>query len=364
MNIGIDISQVAYPTTGVGRYTRGLIEAVLDYDTENSWTFVFSAFRGSLDTKLKERITSSRHRLILLPFSPKMLGFISNVIHIFPIEIVTGPLDWFISSDWTEPKALCKKATIIHDLTYLRFPEVVHKTILKAQRQRMEHIQKESSFVLAVSASTQKDIIELLHIPALKVKVIYTGVTTKTLNKEIIKNVKNKFSISKPFVLSVGKLEPRKNIKRLINSWNTIEQNQYELLIVGPEGWDFDEKNTPIKNVRFLGAVTDDELDALYELCNFFVYPSIWEGFGYPIVEAMLHKKAVATSNLSSLKELGENHSLLFDPNSEVEIKKALLELMKNDSLKKQLGEQAYDFARQFTWKKYINELTNTLKSI
>lgn len=364
MNIGIDISQIAYPATGVGRYTQGLVKAILDNDFVNTWTFVFSSFRGTIDTNLKKRILASRHRFIKLPFSPPMLSFISNTLHIFPVETVTGPLDFFITSDWTEPPAKCKKATIIHDLTFLRFPEVVHGTILKTQQKRIDLVQKESSLIIAVSETTKKDVINLLHIDPLKVKTIYSGVTTTIPNKKVLDTIKNKFHLQKPFILSVGKLEPRKNIKRLITSWNGIEQNEYELLIVGPGGWDFDSKNIQHKNIRFLGKVTDEELDALYELCNFFVYPSVWEGFGYPILEAMQHKKAVTTSSVSSLKELGAGHSLLFDPNSTEEIKKALVKLMKDNEEKEQLAKQGFDYAAQFTWKRYMEHLINALTTL
>ncbi len=364
MNIGIDISQIAYPATGVGKYTQGLTQAILDNDFTNTWTFVFSSFRGAIDTQLKERILASRHRFIKLPFSPPMLSVISNTLHVIPIETVTGPLDFFITSDWTEPPAKCKKATIIHDLTFLRFPEVVHGTILKTQQKRINLVQKESSLIIAVSETTKKDVVDLLHIAPSKVKAIYSGVATAIPNKKIRDTIKNKFHLQKPFILSVGKLEPRKNIKKLIASWNEIDQNKYELLIVGPGGWDFDSKKIQHKNIRFLGKVADEELDVLYELCNCFIYPSLWEGFGYPILEAMQHKKAVATSDVSSLKELGAGHSLLFDPNSTEEIKKALVVLMKDDEKKEQLARQGFDYAAQFTWKRYMQHLINALTTL
>lgn len=363
MNIGIDISQIAYPATGVGRYTQGLVEAILDYDKANRWIFVFSSFRGRIDEKLKKRILASRHRFIKLPFSPKLLSFISNTLHIFPIEMVTGQLDWFITSDWTEPPAQCKKATIIHDLTFLRYPEVVHKTILRTQQKRINHVQRESSLIIAVSNTTRKDTTDLLQISSSKVKTIYTGVTTHIPDKKTLDYIKNKFNIKKPFVLSVGKLEPRKNMERLITSWNEIEHKAYELIIVGQKGWDFDENNKQNRGVRFLGKVSDEELNALYELCAFFIYPSLWEGFGYPIIEAMQHNKAVATSNTSSLKELGEGHSILFDPTSPEEIKKTLITLMSDSTLRSSVATKGYEYARRFTWKTYMEHLISELTS-
>ncbi|MCX6730434.1 MAG: hypothetical protein NTZ55_01155, partial [Candidatus Roizmanbacteria bacterium] len=144
MNIGIDISQVIYEGTGVGRFTKGLIETILQYDTTNKWTFFFSSFRGKINEELLNKIKNSSHKYIYLPLPPAILSFLWNTLHIIPIETFTGPLDVFICSDWTEPPSKCKKATIVHDFAYLRYPETVHKIILETQKKRMNWVRRES----------------------------------------------------------------------------------------------------------------------------------------------------------------------------------------------------------------------------
>ena len=357
MNIGIDISQVVYEGTGVGRFTYGLIEAILEYDKNNTWTFLFSSFRGKIDDHLLKKIKKSHHRYIRLPFSPRMLSFLWNTLHILSVERFTGPLDIFICSDWTEPPATCKKVTIVHDFAYLRYPETVHPMILETQKKRMRWVKKESSHIITPSRATQQDVATFFSIPLSKITPLYSGVEIETPTANVLAKVTEKCNISKPFVLSVGKLEPRKNISRLIDAFSNIHAEGWDLLIVGPKGWDKKSDKKINDSIKFTGYVAENELHALYELCQFFIYPSLWEGFGYPVIEAMQHNKAVAASNNSSLVELVKEHGVLFDPLSTEDIQRALVTLMESKEVRASYAEKGFAFAQEFTWKRYYEGL-------
>lgn len=363
MNIGIDISQVIYEGTGVGRFTKGLIETILQYDTTNKWTFFFSSFRGQINEELLDKIKKSSHRYIHLPFPPVFLSFLWNTLHIIPIELFTGPLDVFICSDWTEPPSHCKKATIVHDFAYVRYPETVHKIILETQKKRMYWVKKESSFIITPSKATQKDVAHFFSIPLEKITPLYSGVTIEKPSKDILLIVANKYKLSKPFILSVGKVEPRKNISRLIDAFTTLDTHEWELVIVGPQGWDNNSSQKKSESVKFTGYVSETELHALYELSQFFVYPSLWEGFGYPVIEAMLHERAVASSNNSSLAELVEDRGVLFDPLAPQEISTSLELLMNNKDARSIYARKGFEYAQQFTWKRYYDGLMSLLNS-
>ena len=360
MNIGIDISQVVYEGTGVGRFTTGLINTILMYDTQNSWTFFFSSLRGKINTSLLKKIKESRHRFIHLPFSPTMLSFLWNTLHIIPIETFTGKLDVFICSDWTEPPSTCKKATIVHDFAYIRHPETVHKTILETQKKRMYWVKKEGTYIITPSIATKTDVTKFLSIPQEKITPLYSGVEITKPSGRTVKEVKKKFTITKPFILSVGKAEPRKNIARLIDAFIQTHNTDWNLVVVGPQGWGTSsvQKNNQIV---FTGYVAEMELHALYESSSFFVYPSLWEGFGYPVLEAMLHNKSVAASNNSSLIELVEGHGVLFDPHSISDISAALVKLMNSPDLRIQYEKIGFEFAQKFTWKNYYDGLMKVL---
>jgi glycosyltransferase involved in cell wall biosynthesis len=359
MRIGIDISQIIYEGTGVARYTRGLVEAILKYDKKNDWFFFFSSLRRDLDRDLKKRIRARGYKLILHKAPPTFLTLVWNSIHRLRVEKLVGKFDWYITSDWTEPPSDFPKATVVHDLVYLRYPETLDPVIEENQKKRLKWVKKESRLIFADSTTTGDDLVSLVDINKKRIKVIYPGVEVEKTNKNKVSQIVKKFNLKKDFILTVGKIEPRKNFKRLIEAFTKLKSKEAELVIVGSVGWDKIE--TPQPNIKFLGYVTDEELSALYSSCLFFIYPSIWEGFGYPVVEAMTHGAPVATSNTSSLKEIGQGAAYLFDPLKINEIQKAMEVLINDDPGRKKLSREGEKRARQFTWKNYYEKLIKTL---
>lgn len=363
MKIGIDISQIVYEGTGVARFTHGLVNAILDHDTENEWIFFVSFFRKKLQSDIEEKIIQSRHRLVFLPLPPTALAFVWNKLHIMNIEALTGELDWFICSDWTEPPAQCKKATIIHDLVFKRYPETVAEKIRATHEKRLEHVVKESELIITDSLATKSDVQDILKIPAEKVHTIYPGVTVQKIEKNRVKTILSTLGITQPFILTVGKIEPRKNLNRLIEAYNSLrKKNPHipELLIVGPQGWQNIEDLQNDK-IRLLGHVSDEELYTLYDECLFFIFPSIWEGFGYPAIEAMLLETPVTLSETSSLQELGEDAALFFDPMKVEDIERALERMITDEQLRKNLVKKGLEKGKEYTWKSYYTQLMKLL---
>lgn len=374
MRIGIDISQVVYEGTGVSRFTKGLIEAILTYDKKNEWVFFYSGFRRKLDEELKKRIQDKGYQIIEWKIPPTLLSFLSNEIHNSYLSSIiyhlSSNLDWFITSDWTEPfLPHIKKAAIVHDLVYLRYPETVDEKIRKAQTKRLQHVKKESKIIFADSISTKKDLVELLGINEDRIIVNYPGVETIKPPKNQIERTLQKYNLkNKQFILSVGKLEPRKNLNRLIKAFNQIDNSTIQLVIVGQQGWNIKDGDTPMNrligintNVLYLGFLADNELYSLYSSCLFFVHPSIWEGFGYPIIEAMKLGSPVTCSNTSSIKEIGGNAALCFDPADVSEITQCINELNRNEKLRKELIKKGFERSKIFSWKNYYDTLLTSL---
>lgn len=355
MRIGIDISQISYEGTGVGRFTRGLTEAILTSSGTHGWVFFHSSLRRGLDEDIKKRIIKKGHTLKKWPVPQKILSVLWNDMHTMSIDTILGELDWFISSDWTEPPAHTKKATIVHDLTFKRYPETVESGVRKTQKSRMKWVVKESSLIFADSNATKKDLKEYYSLSESKTVVNYPGV-------EMVKPSSKKIpGLSRPFILTVGKLEPRKNINRLIEAYEKWGNPEVDLVIVGQKGWgDVTKKQS--KSIHFLGHVSDEELASLYLMCLFFIFPSIWEGFGYPLVEAMSMGAPTATSNTSSLKEIGEGASLFFDPHSTESIIQAMDRLATDSRLRNELKEKGLKKAKEFTWKRYIEKMIRELE--
>lgn len=360
MKLGIDISQIVYKGSGVARFTEGLVNAICEYDDNNEWVFFFSSLRQSLDTHILEKIHQKGHRLVTLPIPPTILSFMWNRLHLINIENFTVELDWFITSDWTEAPSTGKKATIVHDLVFMRYPETLDKTILTTQQNRLNWVQKESNIIFADSQSTEDDLRHYFKIPKEKIVTNYPGVTISSSSHINSGKIKEKFNLKKPFILSVGKIEPRKNIEKLIEAYQELQLQEVDLVIVGAHGWGT-LQHSPTDSIHFLGFVSNEDLYSLYKECLFFIFPSIWEGFGYPAVEAMSLGAPTAVSNISSLKEIGEGASYLFNPHDLESIKKALTELTHNDQLRNELKEKGLKKSQQYTWKNYYDTLIKHL---
>lgn len=358
MKIGIDISQIVYPGTGVGRYTKNLINSILKYDSVNNYVFFFSSLRQRIDIKIKNAI-KKKHQLKEYPMPPTFLELLFNRFHKIPIEKFIGPVDIFISSDWTQPVATAKKITIVHDLVYLKYPETLTKSIVAVQTRRMRWVKKEIDLIFADSESTKQDLIDLLKIPENKIKVIYPAVQIPSIYPI------TPISQKRPFILSVGKLEPRKNIPRLISAFQKANLKDVDLLIIGHKGWNNQQSvisnQQSVPNIKFLGFVNDQMLYTLYSKALFFIYPSLYEGFGYPIVEAMSLGCPVTTSNTSSLAEIGKNTALLFNPESEDEIKSAILKLYEDKELRNKLSVAGKKRAKDFSLEKFAESVNQYL---
>lgn len=360
MKLGIDISQIVHTGTGVARFTQGLTDAIFQYDHSNEWTFFFSSLRRKIDTTLSDKIENKGYKLTSQKIPPTLLTVLWNNLHMVKIERFTGNLDWFITSDWTEPPSSGNKATIVHDLTFLRYPETVVSSIRSVQEKRLRLVKKESKIIFTDSEATKKDLIDLLEIEPKRIVVNYPGVEVKVPTPEQITQTQFRYKLHNPFVLAVGKVEPRKNLKRLIQAFNELENSSQELVIVGPPGWETID-TPPNDKIRFLGYVNDTDLYALYALATGFIFPSIWEGFGYPAIEAMQLGCPVALSNNSSLGELGKGAALTFDPFDINAIKNALTTLIEDNKLRTHLIAEGKKKAKHFTWEKYYEKMIKTL---
>lgn len=358
MKIGIDISQIVYEGTGVARFTTGLCQAIISNKTED-WVFFYSTFRRKVPEQLIRDIRRSGYEIIFLPFPPSLLNYIWNTVHTLPITKLIHGLDWFITSDWTEPPAKCKKATIVHDLAFKRYPETIDPVILSTMEKRFNHLQAESDLIFTDSFSTKQDLLTYYQIPEHRIHVNYPGVQIVTPTEDAKDIVAKKYQIAKPFILTVGKIEPRKNLIRLIEAFTQLNRPDIELVIVGPDGWDKISRNH--SNIRFLGFVPDEDLPSLYTLSCGFVLASLWEGFGYPVLEAMLLNKPVAVSNRSSLAEITKDVGIQFDPEDISAIKIGLEQLTKK--VPQEQISKAYDRAGEFNWQTYYTRMITALRN-
>lgn len=176
MRIGVDISQLAYPGTGVANYLRNWLTNLLEIDNKNEYVLFFSSLRGKTPPFLNE-FEKPNVKIKKFKFPPTALNFMWNTIHKHPIENFVGDVDIFITSDWTEPPARkAKKATIIYDMIIFKYPNETHKKIIKTQKRKLDWVKKESDLIFTISQSSKRDIEEILRIDSSKIKVIYPSI--------------------------------------------------------------------------------------------------------------------------------------------------------------------------------------------
>jgi len=261
----------------------------------------------------------------------------------------------------------------ILDVSYKRYPKLFTKLDLLRFETWGKYSIKIASKIITISNSSKDDIIKEYGIPEAKVEVVYPGIKQVSSSKyEVLsmKQLKQKYGIDSPFILFVGTLQPRKNVKRLIEAFSNLvsSMNDLKLVIVGRKGWQYrDILEAPKKfniedKVKFIETVTDEELPSFYKNAEVFVLPSLYEGFGLPILESMRYGCPVVTSNVSSLPEAGGDAALYVDPNNVADIAEKLEKVLTDDKLRDKMIEKGNEQYKKFTWEKSAKKVLQVLE--
>lgn len=328
MVLGMDISQMAHPG-GVGVYTKNLAKALLNQpslDLKFFYSSLRSPFRGGLPNV----------RSYLLP--PTLFEILFNRIRNVSIERFLGPIDIFHSSDWVQPPARAKKVTTYHDVIALKYPHLSLPKIVAVQKRRLKLVEQEIDMVIAVSEATKNDLMKISSIPEEKIVVIYEGVGKHFKPQDELKkkNFRKKYHLPQKFVLAIGGLGERRNLKAIRQA---ISQD-YQLVI----------------SSETIPLLSDEELPVLYSCAEVLLYPSFYEGFGLPILEAMATGTAVITSNVSSMPEVGGEAAMYVDPYNVSDIKDKLKMVMEDSKLRKDMIKKGFNQAKKFSWEKCAEE--------
>ena len=257
----------------------------------------------------------------------------------------------------------------VHDMTFDLFPEV-HTRIKRLYFPFMiRRAVKQARAVLAVSRSTAHDLAKFL--PDCSGKVVVTPLAARSMRQRLEGNPSCAMQISSgPYALFIGTLEPRKNLERLLISWHQLDpdvRGTCRLLVIGARGWMIEGLDSVISkddSIEFLGYVDDTALDMYLSGAMMFVYPSLYEGFGLPVIEAMAAGVPVLTSNVGATKEIAAGAALLVDPRSVDEIRFGLSQLLTNQSLRVELGRAGLERAASFSWQDTANLTLNTLLEV
>ncbi len=248
----------------------------------------------------------------------------------------------------------------IHDLTCWLMPEVHTEANARSLHQMAEHVWRKADGLIAASESAKDDAVRLVGLKPERIMVLYHGVPEEyfSIGPGEIGKVRVKLGLVKPYVLCVGTIEPRKNVDRLLDAWALLPvdvRERFDLVIAGPGGWKADATLARLRDAssgaRYLGYVAEADLPGLTGGATVLAYPSLYEGFGFPLAQAMACRIPSLTSNLSSMPEVSAGGGLLIDPYSTEEIREALLRLLTSSGLREDLGARGRAFAEQtYRW--------------
>jgi glycosyltransferase involved in cell wall biosynthesis len=353
MNIGFDAKRYFHNHTGLGNYSRSLIAIFEKYLTNNHY-FLYNlkkkkTFKIPSNSKNVSEINPTKFwkifknlwRQIGIYYSVK-----NNKLDIF--HGLSGELPWFL------PKNV-KKIVTIHDLIFVRYPKLYNFLDRKIYYYKFKFAAQKADVVVAISEQTKADIVEFLKINPDKIKVIYQGCSSefKQIYSEIQKNnFKEKYQLPDKFLLNVGTIEARKNLLNIVKS---IQNTEIPLVVVGKktkyffeEVEPFIKKNKMENQVIYLKNLSREDLAILYQLATIFIYPSVFEGFGIPIIEAMYSKTLVITTKNGVFPESAGPNSIFIDPNNADDIKNNILDFWNNEQEIKNRVEKSFQFVQKF----------------
>lgn len=263
-----------------------------------------------------------------------------------------------------------KKVVTVHDLIFLRFPEYYQFFDRKIHLWKFRKAVQNADLIIAISEQTKRDLIKYLHVPDRKIRVVYQGChpsfkTEKT--EEFLQKVKEKFNLSERFILNVGTIESRKNLFNIVKA---IHQTDIPLVVVGRKTKYFNKvegfllKNKMSHQVSFLENVSMEELSAIYQLSDFLVYPSFFEGFGIPVIEALFSKTAVITSNTSSLPEAGGENTMYVTPDNLEDLRAKIQFLWNNEAERKRRVTKGFEYVQKFNDQEIANRLMSVYHEV
>jgi glycosyltransferase involved in cell wall biosynthesis len=354
MRICVDATSLLLRSAGVKNYIYYWIRSMQRWSPE----LEVSAFPmlGSVGELDHERSVTGRFGTVA------RIGLLhtANVLGSSVMNLATKGVDVFHASNQVHhvPDGPMLTATL-YDMTCLLMPENHTAANVRAEQRYTDRVLNRAQGLISISEHTKRDAMKLLSIPPERIEVIYPGVPESffEVTAEDIARVSTLFGFTKPYLLFVSTIEPRKNVDRLLDAWEqlpAVERRSFELILAGPRGWAESKTHrrldSGIEGVRYLGYVNERDLPALTAGAAIFVYPSLYEGFGFPIAQAMAAGVPVITSNVSSLPEVARDAALLVDPLNVEELRLAMERLMDEPQLREVLGARGRVIAREYTW--------------
>lgn len=372
MRVGIDYTSAVQQKAGIGRYTRGLVAGLIRFDQDNRYV-LFSAGKDP-----EYRYWPRNFSLKELPISDQKLAALWQRLRLpLPVELITGLVDIYHSPDFVLPPVLAARTVLtVHDLSFMRHPECSSQALLDYLMEAVPRSVERADLIVADSKSTRRDLIDLLQVPEEKILVLYPGLESHFYplqNDYLLRRLLERYDIGYPYILAVGTLQPRKNFVRLIKAYNILVRQYHlphKLVIVGSKGWLYDEIEETISDlglegrVHLTGFVKDEDLPYVYSAADVFAFPSLYEGFGIPILEAMACGTPVVTSSVSSMPEVAGDAALLVSPYDVEALASTVWRVIDDAYLQHELCLRGFKRTKQFDWRETAKKLVRAYRRL
>ncbi len=371
--IAIHYTPALSQTAGIGRYTRGLVDALAALPPPDGLEFLLFVMGKIASTRPWPDHMAWR----AIPLSERTMIRVWHRLHLpLPADWLTGPIDLYHSPDYVLPPLRRAIGVVtVHDLSFLRVPECADPRLRAFLTAEVPQAVARARHVLADSESTRRDLIELLSVSPEKVSVVPAGISPafRRVEDEVRRNaVRIRYGLPQRFILSVGRLEPRKNYVRLIQAYAQLRRRwapPQHLVIAGGYGWLYEdilrepERQGVSDWVHFPGFVRDEDLPALYSLADAFAFPSLYEGFGIPPLEALACGVPTVVGDNSSLPEAVGDAALRVQAEDVSALAEALARLLQDEAWREHTQSAGPAQARRFTWEAAAQRLVTAYQT-
>ncbi|MEQ9623729.1 glycosyltransferase family 4 protein [Coleofasciculus chthonoplastes] len=385
LKIVIDATPVQPNPSGVGLYVLNLIESLLKLQVQENFQLGIAYQPGfknwlcgcfSLPDSLQQVSP-----LYLVPIPVRVSNFIlslpANVAVSQYFENCLGSPDIVQGTNYSVyPCKNSRRIINIYDLSFIKYPDYIDATVATYKKRIKRYLQW-TDLILTISESSKRDIVNYLGVNHQQIYVTplasrySSGYLKNHLRDQVMESID--YDFSQPYLLFVSTIEPRKNIQTLINAFNLLKQNvkiEHQLVLIGRKGWHHQPIFAAIENspwnhhIHHLDYLCDEQVARFYSKADVFVYPSHYEGFGLPVLEAMTLGAPVVTSNTSSLPEVAGDAALLIDPNDPIHLAEAILKIISDTQFRQDLIQKGKERAKLFSWERTAQETLNAYKSL
>lgn len=367
MKVALELQPCCGMRSGIGVYTFELARRMQDQDGLEFCGNLFNFMGRSGNTAAVKDIPMPVRECRLFPY-----GAYRRIWHMIPIRyqsLFRDGADLTVFFNYiVPPRIKGKTVTTLHDMTYLRFPEMMQKSNRRRLERDIRYSAERSEKVLTLSEFSKREIMELLGVPEDMLEIVPPAPSLGGQAADF-NLCAAKFCLKKPYLLYVGTVEPRKNLVRLLKAFARLKREQkipHQLVLAGGKGWTNEEiyqAAASVEDVVFTGYLSEGEKNSLYKNASAFVFPSLYEGFGIPPLEAMAFGCPVVCADAASLPEVAGDAAELVNPLDEIDIAQGIWNVLSNPTRAEDLRRLGYEQAKKYTWTASAEKLTQACKA-